>query len=157
MNAATSSDPFATHHRFKILSGLGEHMNMMKIKTPCNAINTSKNANGDMAAASFGEIDVLMWDVSISIIIQIDINAKRNATLWALIQKDKKNHKLYSYFNNSKFKTYVCFSLKNSSYSQTASGPWFSFGGFGRLVPKKYSVINKKQQQQNKRIAAGKM
>lgn len=60
VNAATSSDPFATHHRFTILSGFGEHMNMIKIKTPCNAINTSKNANGDMAAASFGSIDVLM-------------------------------------------------------------------------------------------------
>lgn len=64
VNAATSSDPVAIHQRFIIRNGFGAHMKMMKMKTPCNAIKTSKNANGDMdddiAAASFGPVDIFI-------------------------------------------------------------------------------------------------
>lgn len=54
-NAATSSEPPATHQLLIIFNGFGEHMNIMKIKTPCSAINMSKNANGDIVVVSFVE------------------------------------------------------------------------------------------------------
>lgn len=91
VNAATSSEPVATHQRLIIFNGFGEHINIMKMKTPCNAINTSKNANGDIVVASAGVVDSFMLDVIISIIMHIDIVTKRNAILWALIRiKSKK-------------------------------------------------------------------
>lgn len=81
VNAVISNEPVSIHQRLMILSGDGEQTKMMKIKTPCNAIKTSKKANGDI---SFEAIAVFKRDVSISINIHIDITPKRNATLLAL-------------------------------------------------------------------------
>lgn len=72
-------------------------MNIMKMKTPCNAINTSKNANGDIVVASAGVVASFMFDVIISIIMHIDIVTKRNAILWALI-RIKSQIICYSFF-----------------------------------------------------------
>lgn len=88
--AATSSEPVATHQRFIIRIGFGEHMNMIKMKTPCNAINTSKNANGDIVVASAGVVAVYAFDVIISISMHTDIVTNKNVTLCALNETNGK-------------------------------------------------------------------
>lgn len=47
-----SNVPVATHQRFIIFNGCGEQIKIIKINTPCSAINISKNANGDITVAS---------------------------------------------------------------------------------------------------------
>lgn len=90
-NAATSNDPPATHQLLMIFNGFGKHMNIMKMKTPCSAINMSKNANGDIVVVSIVEAASFIWETVNSISMQIAITMKRNATLCALLLWKAKN------------------------------------------------------------------
>lgn len=82
-----------------ILSAVVEHTNMIKIKTPCNAISISKNANGDIVSVSLEMIAAFNLNVINSISLQTVTTPRRKAILLALNEKQKQKY-IHTNINN---------------------------------------------------------